>query len=329
MPLVGGFSRGSPVSPVHLFRSCSTLTSTTRIGSQDLRQQAANLSIRDAITQIPASLVPAEIPSAMLRTRALWRANIGHCVSSRGVFSLHGFSQGRRTTGMYGLRQSAFSSDFGLRFKLSLPSTEFPAGLRFSSAAISVVEHRPSPAKISPTHPYTPILLWRTNCFIPRQNSFLDVANSLRCKSVVALRELEPDFECIPPRSKLRSPKCQPSHRIASQKSTRATGVGVMAIFRHGAFNFRQHVSHRIQVWRSGRHARVATPHASQHLEDRVCGSAPEWKGGGNGRTHRPTASSGTIPTCENPGVTRPGIEPSLPCWEESRLTAQPPWPQG
>ncbi|KAJ8877617.1 hypothetical protein PR048_022072 [Dryococelus australis] len=36
MPLVGGFSRGSPVSLVLLFRRCSILTSITVIGSQDL-----------------------------------------------------------------------------------------------------------------------------------------------------------------------------------------------------------------------------------------------------------------------------------------------------
>ncbi|KAJ8898106.1 hypothetical protein PR048_003466 [Dryococelus australis] len=32
-----------------------------------------------------------------------------------------------------------------------------------------------------------------------------------------------------------------------------------------------------------------------------------------------------SIPTCENLGVTRPGIEPGSPWWEASRLTAQPP----
>ncbi|KAJ8867652.1 hypothetical protein PR048_031455 [Dryococelus australis] len=41
-------------------------------------------------------------------------------------------------------------------------------------------------------------------------------------------------------------------------------------------------------------------------------------------KTRRPTASSGTIPTCENP-VTRPGIEPGSPWWEASVLTARPP----
>ncbi|KAJ8894230.1 hypothetical protein PR048_006842 [Dryococelus australis] len=41
-------------------------------------------------------------------------------------------------------------------------------------------------------------------------------------------------------------------------------------------------------------------------------------------KTRRPAASSGTIPTCQSPGVARSGIEPGLPCWEASRLTAQP-----
>ncbi|KAJ8870815.1 hypothetical protein PR048_027114 [Dryococelus australis] len=36
LPLAGGFSRGSPISPVPSFRRRSMLTSTTRIGSQDL-----------------------------------------------------------------------------------------------------------------------------------------------------------------------------------------------------------------------------------------------------------------------------------------------------
>ncbi|KAJ8877259.1 hypothetical protein PR048_021713 [Dryococelus australis] len=36
MPLVGGFSRGSPVFPILSFRRCSILTSITLIGSQDL-----------------------------------------------------------------------------------------------------------------------------------------------------------------------------------------------------------------------------------------------------------------------------------------------------
>ncbi|KAJ8897579.1 hypothetical protein PR048_002928 [Dryococelus australis] len=43
-------------------------------------------------------------------------------------------------------------------------------------------------------------------------------------------------------------------------------------------------------------------------------------------KTRRTTASSGTIPTCENP-VTRPGIEPGSLWWEASVLMAQSPWP--
>ncbi|KAJ8888484.1 hypothetical protein PR048_007975 [Dryococelus australis] len=45
-------------------------------------------------------------------------------------------------------------------------------------------------------------------------------------------------------------------------------------------------------------------------------------------KTRRPTASSGAIPTCENP-VTQPGSEPDSPWWEASVLIAQPPWPLG
>ncbi|KAJ8870877.1 hypothetical protein PR048_027178 [Dryococelus australis] len=40
-------------------------------------------------------------------------------------------------------------------------------------------------------------------------------------------------------------------------------------------------------------------------------------------KTRRPTASSGTIPTSENP-VTQPGIEPGSPCWKASGLSARP-----
>ncbi|KAJ8880545.1 hypothetical protein PR048_017015 [Dryococelus australis] len=58
----------------------------------------------------------------------------------------------------------------------------------------------------------------------------------------------------------------------------------------------------------------------------------PECKGCGRReipeKARRPAASSGTILTCENPGVTRPGLEPGLPWWEPSSLTAQPPRPR-
>ncbi|KAJ8882986.1 hypothetical protein PR048_014825 [Dryococelus australis] len=41
-------------------------------------------------------------------------------------------------------------------------------------------------------------------------------------------------------------------------------------------------------------------------------------------KIRRAAASSGTIPTCDNPGLIRPGIEHSSPWWELSRLTCQP-----
>ncbi|KAJ8893510.1 hypothetical protein PR048_006108 [Dryococelus australis] len=55
-----------------------------------------------------------------------------------------------------------------------------------------------------------------------------------------------------------------------------------------------------------------------------ACGYLTErcrWSGWGKRetieKTRRPTASSGTIPTCENP-VTRPGIETGSPWWERA-----------
>ncbi|KAJ8885687.1 hypothetical protein PR048_011885 [Dryococelus australis] len=43
-------------------------------------------------------------------------------------------------------------------------------------------------------------------------------------------------------------------------------------------------------------------------------------------KTRRTPASYGTIPTCENPGVTRPEIKPGCPWWEPSSLIAHLPW---
>ncbi|KAJ8883905.1 hypothetical protein PR048_015760, partial [Dryococelus australis] len=59
--------------------------------------------------------------------------------------------------------------------------------------------------------------------------------------------------------------------------------------------------------------------------------AALEWnaRAGENGRppekTRRPAASSGTIPTCANPAMTLPGIEPSSPRWEASSLSIASP----
>ncbi|KAJ8896995.1 hypothetical protein PR048_002341 [Dryococelus australis] len=62
-----------------------------------------------------------------------------------------------------------------------------------------------------------------------------------------------------------------------------------------------------------------------------VCKGARQNEGAGKreipNKTRRRTASSGTTPTYENPGVTWPGIEPGSPWWEAGRLTAQQPGP--
>ncbi|KAJ8879204.1 hypothetical protein PR048_019810 [Dryococelus australis] len=76
----------------------------------------------------------------------------------------------------------------------------------------------------------------------------------------------------------------------------------------------------RQRVKRSGRHLIKARFGALR----RVAEMGMEWRGNGRSprKTRRPAATSGTIPTCENP-MTWPGIEPGSLWWEVSRLTAQ------
>ncbi|KAJ8885298.1 hypothetical protein PR048_011495 [Dryococelus australis] len=56
-----------------------------------------------------------------------------------------------------------------------------------------------------------------------------------------------------------------------------------------------------------------------------------EWKDSGpaeiSEKTRQSVASSGTISTCINLGLTPSGIEPSLPRWEVSSVTTTPLWP--
>ncbi|KAJ8868516.1 hypothetical protein PR048_030044 [Dryococelus australis] len=81
---------------------------------------------------------------------------------------------------------------------------------------------------------------------------------------------------------------------------------------------------------------RVASPHrprgpalstVSRNLSRKVLQHKGRGKREIPEKTRRPTTSSFTIPTCENP-VTRPGIELVSPWWEASVLMAQPPWPR-
>ncbi|KAJ8897118.1 hypothetical protein PR048_002464 [Dryococelus australis] len=52
MSLVGGFSRGSPVSPAPSLRRCSILTSITLIGSQDVAAPAASCRIKTVVRML-------------------------------------------------------------------------------------------------------------------------------------------------------------------------------------------------------------------------------------------------------------------------------------
>ncbi|KAJ8870888.1 hypothetical protein PR048_027189 [Dryococelus australis] len=52
MPLVGGFSQGSPVSPTLSFRHCSILTPTNFISSQDLAVKEPPKSLHSVTTAL-------------------------------------------------------------------------------------------------------------------------------------------------------------------------------------------------------------------------------------------------------------------------------------
>ncbi|KAJ8867780.1 hypothetical protein PR048_031583 [Dryococelus australis] len=91
------------------------------------------------------------------------------------------------------------------------------------------------------------------------------------------------------------------------------------------AFYNIQHPNRRLELL-------CCNPNALLEYPTRVAEVNMERRRNGRGKreipdkTRRPTASSGTIPFCENP-VTRPVIELGLPWWEARVLIAQPPWP--
>ncbi|KAJ8885894.1 hypothetical protein PR048_012100 [Dryococelus australis] len=69
MPLVGSFSRGSPVSPASSFRRCSILTSIILIGSQDVGKSGGNgrsprkpADQRHRLARIPLAINPVTRP---------------------------------------------------------------------------------------------------------------------------------------------------------------------------------------------------------------------------------------------------------------------------
>ncbi|KAJ8881452.1 hypothetical protein PR048_017933 [Dryococelus australis] len=86
-----------------------------------------------------------------------------------------------------------------------------------------------------------------------------------------------------------------------------------------------------LSAWLHATRSAVAMDKLSTRVKRREYRTAPEFKGGRKReipkKTRRPAASSGTIPTYENPGVTPPGIEPGLSRGETSSLATTPPWP--
>ncbi|KAJ8872518.1 hypothetical protein PR048_026124 [Dryococelus australis] len=84
-------------------------------------------------------------------------------------------------------------------------------------------------------------------------------------------------------------------------------------------------VQHHPTLNRFGRLLTARSCEPMRVIEVRMKQRWNEWALGGGGDPREKPASSGTIPACENPGVTRPGIELGSPWWEASRLTIHPP----
>ncbi|KAJ8871096.1 hypothetical protein PR048_027400 [Dryococelus australis] len=88
MPLVGGFSRGSPVFPALSFRRCSILTSVTLIGSQDhdvKSRKISSLHCMRVYKTVKSSLQANELANFSEDQKALveWRESIA--AARRGV----------------------------------------------------------------------------------------------------------------------------------------------------------------------------------------------------------------------------------------------------
>ncbi|KAJ8891911.1 hypothetical protein PR048_004467 [Dryococelus australis] len=83
MPLVGGFSRGYPVSPAPSFRRHSIFTSITLIGSQELDPYINVVDVRDVRYYIPAHCYARHVQAQMLRTQIRSDYIPAHCYARR------------------------------------------------------------------------------------------------------------------------------------------------------------------------------------------------------------------------------------------------------
>ncbi|KAJ8883996.1 hypothetical protein PR048_015852 [Dryococelus australis] len=114
------------------------------------------------------------------------------------------------------------------------------------------------------------------------------------------------------------------------RKGNTATFVCLVERVSSGPTSLKVVLKHKSNLAKSGE----AGHHAQRVLEGRWGCLRGVWSSTGmKGRgkrenpekTRQPAASSGTISTCENLGVTRQAIEPWPPRWEAKKLTAQPP----
>ncbi|KAJ8891250.1 hypothetical protein PR048_010766 [Dryococelus australis] len=271
MPLVGGFSRGYPVSPAHAFRSCSILTSDALIGSHYL---AVKIQVKQRIIPRTRAALASQRPW-LAQPIAEWPRPLQrelHSISSLCTCLLYNVTHLRFVSGVSTISQVwimmknfIVSGDWA-DMKLRVLLEQFSTSTSFSPAGSAPVGSKPDNLQF-------PLFRLPTQSLLPRdgqgQGTVMRTVLQISVKYTTAFAAA--DKFCFP------------------------------------LFRRRSPVRVHFQPLRSVVALTNLVPPAGMKGWGKR--EIPE-------KTRRPAASYGTTTRCENPGVTRPGIEPGSPWWE-------------
>ncbi|KAJ8866102.1 hypothetical protein PR048_033626 [Dryococelus australis] len=297
MPLLGGFSRVSPVSPTFAFRRCSMLTSLHP--SSDIKNamlKAAQISSYSHTQD--KQFVKRKIKS---KAKTIQYSHILKC-----AFSKYKTRRENYKTAIYSLMTKNYKT-VG-QYHLGSPLVDdrpIMNAVKYRVVSGVVWANRMMVSSITDAN--------RTGVL-----AVVDIGDSLiiclKCHSRAAIWRPHKGPEL-------------PTINWRDRTNPRAAGVPL------NSRSIRTDWGNRHQ---SGDHAEQLTIQKRNYLAPmRVKrgqhGAAPECEVGGNGRSPkkpaRQAASSGTIPTRKNPGATPKGIEHFSPWWRASGLPTEPPRP--
>ncbi|KAJ8870896.1 hypothetical protein PR048_027197 [Dryococelus australis] len=294
-PLVGRFSRVSPVSPALSFRRCSILISNTHIGSQDLAVKSRpNLFTLQLNFTVLCILEPASflhwLPPRCEVTPFLTELHV------IGAHNCEVFIYWRRVT--WGVSNEERPKQKRIA-KVCARSTPPEIG--------SLSRHLPAQTNVIARPPYPSGRVVMKGLF-PR--------DCVHVQAAYVSGEIPREIcVCGNHIGASRRFRVEPQIMTGRYKTAEAT---LIPIFVSAAWYVYQP--------RPNKHLAIDGVEANYRCSLPTRASAAGMKGRGKReipeKTCRPAASSGTIPTCENPGGTRSGIVPSSPRWEASRLTA-------